>query len=246
MRRLRWIGVGCLLFGVALGAGPAIAQRNEMPTGYPQSLEGDLQKLLVIVRETGPSPSLLVRLSETYFDIADDLQTDKSQRLETYEAGAKAAKQAYELDDSNADAHFLHAVNLGSAEQLRGVTNAAMVVGEIKRCAQRTIELNPRHAQALQFMGGLLIDLPWFLGGDEKQAQQYLERAVAADTSYTKAHLLLAKLYKKQSRLDEARTHLEAVVRAEHPRYRYTWERQYKPEAERLLREWERSGSAKP
>jgi tetratricopeptide (TPR) repeat protein len=208
-----------------------------MPAGYPQSIEADLHALLGRLREGRPSPELLVRVSSTYFDLADDLLTDEHKRREAYEAGAKAAERAFKLDDSNADAHFFHAVNLGSAERLKGIANAAMVVKEIKHCAQRAIDLNPKHAQALQMMGGLLIELPWILGGDEKKAQQYLERAVAADGNYTNAHLLLAKLYVKQDRIAEARTHLDAVVHAEHPRYRYTWERKYKPEAERLLRE---------
>jgi tetratricopeptide (TPR) repeat protein len=214
---------------------PALAQRNEMPSGYPQSLESDLQGLLARVRERTPSPALLVRLAETYFDIADDLLTDESRRLEAYKAGAQAAQQALDLDESNADAHFFHAINLGSAARLKGVTNAAFVVKEMKQCAMRAVELNPRHAQALQMLGGMLMELPWFLGGDEKKAQEYLERAIAADGNYTKARLLLAKLYRKQGRIEEAKRQLEAVVHAERPHYAYTWARAYKPEAERLL-----------
>jgi|GEM_PF-2461387 len=37
--------------------------------------------------------------------------------------------------------------------------------------------------------------------------------------------------------IDEARQQLESMIRAEYPRYRYAWERTYKPEAERLLSE---------
>lgn len=225
------------MMGIVAGVAPAFAQRNEMPPGYPQSLETDLQALLVTVREETPSPGLLVRLAETYFDLADDLLQDTAKRLAAYEAGAEAAKRAFELDESNADAHFFHAVNVGSAERLKGVTNAAMAVKELKHCAMRAIELNPRHAQALQMMGGMLMELPWFLGGDDKRAQDYLERAIAVDGNYTKARLLLAKLYKKQGRLDDARRQLEAVIHAERPHYAYTWAREYKPQAERMLRE---------
>jgi tetratricopeptide (TPR) repeat protein len=112
-----------------------------------------------------------------------------------------------------------------------------MVVKEMKQCAQRAINLNPKHPQALQLMGALLIELPWILGGDEQKAQEYLERAIAADGNYTKARILIAKLYKKQGRIEEARKQLEAVIRTDRPHYRYAWERQYKPEAESLLRE---------
>ena len=68
-------------------------------------------------------------------------------------------------------------------------------------------------------MGGLLMELPWFLGGDEKKAQQYLERAIASDGNFTNARLLLAKLYNKQGRADDAKRQLEAVLHAENPHY---------------------------
>lgn len=227
----------CFAFSFSIGIDPASAQRDEMPPGYPQSLETHLQLLLSRLREGKPSPELLVHVSSTYFDVADDLLTNEKKRRDAYEAGAKAAEQAFMLDDTNADAHFFHAVNLGSAARIKGVANGAMVVKEMKECTQRAIDLNPKHAQALQLMGALLLELPWFLGGDEKKAQEYLERAIAADGDFTKARILVAKLYRKQGRIDEARKELEAVTRADRPHYRYAWERQYKPEAERLLRE---------
>jgi hypothetical protein len=59
-------------------------------------------------RAAGP-PVLDVR------DLADKWLKDETTRFEAYEAGAKAAKQAWET----ANAHFLHAVNLGSAAMRR-------------------------------------------------------------------------------------------------------------------------------
>lgn len=242
MKQIRGIIVSVVLAGVVLGITQAHAQRNEMPAGYPQSLEADLASLLGRLSDGNVSSGLLVQLASTYFDLADDLLTDEKKRRTAYEAGAKAAKQAFELDESNADAHFFHAANLGSAERLRGITNAAMVVKEIKHCAMRAIELNPKHAQALQMMGGLLMELPWFLGGDEKKAQEYLERAIAADGNFTNARILVAKIYKKQGKVDDAKRQLESVIQADAPRYRYAWERTYKPEAERLLKEMAGAG----
>lgn len=237
MNRIESIVIGLLLGWVLVAAGQVGAQRNEMPVGYPQTLERDLQALLERVREGKPSPSLLVKLSETYFDLADDLLTDEIKRLAAYDAGADAAKQAFEMDDRLADAHFFHALNIGSAARLRGVTNAAFAVKEIKYCAQRAIELDPQHSQALQMMGGLLMEIPWILGGSDKKAQDYLERSVAADGRYANARIMLAKLYLKQGRREEGKKQLEAVLHFDRPHYRYTWERKYKAEAERMLKE---------
>jgi hypothetical protein len=231
------IAASLFVCGAFITSDHASAQRNEMPPGYPQSLEKDLQALLDRVDKGKPSLEVLVRLAETYFDVADDLLTDKTKRLAAYEAGAKVAKQAFELDETNADAHYFHAVNIGSAARLQGVTNAALTVSTIKHCALRAIELDPNHSLALQMMGGLMMELPWFLGGSEKKAQEYLERAIAADGNFANARMMLATLYEKQGRVEETRHQLAAVVQAEHPHYRYAWERKYKPEAERMLRE---------
>lgn len=236
---VRWVMAALATFACAISGADVFAQRDEIPAGYPQSLESGLQALLDRLRQGDSSPRLLVGLAEIYMNLADDLLTDEGKRRATYEAGAKAAKQAFELDESNADAHFLHAANLGSAERLRGLANAALAIKEITRHAQRAIELNPKHAQALQMMGGLFLELPWFLGGDEKKAQEYLERAVAADGNFTNARLLLAKLHQKQDQIEDAKKQLEAVIHAEHPHYPYTWARKFKPEAERLLKQME-------
>lgn len=228
--------------GLCLVFGDVLAQRGETPAGYPQSIEPELQALLVRLRQEPSSAELLVKVASTYFDLGDDLLTEKAQRQAAYEEGAKAAQKAFELDDTNADAYFFRAVNLGNAARLQGATSGALVVNELKSCLERAIELNPKHAQALQMMGGMLLELPWFLGGSEKKAQEYLERAIAADGNYVNARIVVAKLYTKQGRTEDARKQLTAVIQAERPHYRYTWERKYKPEAERLLKELKATG----
>jgi hypothetical protein len=110
--------------GKISGTGQAFAQRNEVPAGYPQSLEPASQALLGRLHEGNPSPGLLVRLAEAYFDLADDLLTDEAKRRAAYEAGAMAAKQAIELDESNADAHFFHLSFMASLCQWRGTPPA--------------------------------------------------------------------------------------------------------------------------
>lgn len=243
MNKIIGIVVSVAALGTFIGFGEVLAQRDEISVGYPQSIEPELQTLLGRMRNEPSSPELLVKVASTYFDLADDFLTDKVKRQAAYEEGAKAAKQAFQLNESNADAHFFHAVNLGNAARLQGMTNGALVVNELKSCLKRAIEINPKHAQALQMMGGMLLDLPGFLGGSEKKAQDYFERAIAADGNYANARILVAKLYRKQGRIEDARMQLEAVIQAERPHYRYTWERKYKPEAEQILKELTRTSS---
>lgn len=213
---------------------------DTIPAGYPQSLHRTVQERLAQQAQAPRDPARLIALAEAYQDLADDALTDEQQRQTAYEAGADAARRALAIDERNADAHFLYATTMGSAERLRGLSNAALSVGDIKTHVTRAIELNPTHAPALQFMGGLLAELPWFLGGNDREAMAYLQRAIAADPNYTNASLLLAKLYLKNHREAEAHKALEFVRDAEHPHFPYTWERTFKPEALRLLQDLER------
>jgi cytochrome c-type biogenesis protein CcmH/NrfG len=71
------------------------------------------------------------------------------------------------------------------------------------------------------------------------EAERYFHRAIQADARYTNARLLLAKLYLKQGRVQEAREQLNGVLTVVNPHYPYHWRRTFKPEAERLLQSLE-------
>ncbi len=232
----RWPAALLLGLAVLSAAGSASAQRDAIPSDYPHSLMRDLAALLAALDRDPSDVNLLTRLADLYLNIADDLYTDAQDRLAAYEEGARTAERAIELREANADAHFLYAAALGSAARLKGPASAALVLRNVKRHVAGAIELRPDHAPALQMMGGLLAELPRFLGGDPEAAERYLMRAIAADGDYTNARILLAKLYLKQGRVDAARLQLRAVVGAAHPHYPYAWARRFKPEAERLLK----------
>lgn len=84
MNRAIWILWSLVSLDIVLtGTGLALAQRDEMPVGYPQSVEPELQALLGRLRSEPPSPELLVKVASTYFDLADDFLTDKVKRQAT-------------------------------------------------------------------------------------------------------------------------------------------------------------------
>lgn len=223
---------------VIVCACPTQAEHAGTPPNYPQSIDESLAALLIQRRTSEEDLDLLLKLSDEYLDAGDDLYTDEAKRRSVYREGARLAKRAIELQETNAHAHFLYAAHLGNERRLAGHTAAMRALREIKSHLMRAIALDPQHPRALQFMGGLLAELPWFLGGNDKAAQGYLERAVAVDGNYTNARLLLAKLYLKEHRVTDARVQIEAVIRTDAPHYRHHWTHRTKPEAERLLRQW--------
>jgi hypothetical protein len=199
----------------------------------PAIVEAEIKALLNQQSERPADHAVLLRLSERYLDLGDEL-TDDIKRREAYEAGAATAKRALELQENNAQAHYLYAANLGSAVRLTGVMAGAVTVNEIKRHVRRALALRDHHAPSLHMMGMLLEELPWILGGDRKAALQYLEAAVSADSEYLHARLDLAKAYLKRNDPKQAARHLAVLADAglRHPEGRA---RRYVDEGRQLL-----------
>lgn len=216
------------------------AQSEDGSPGYPQSLQKDLETWIARERNDPANPDVLVHLAEIYLNAGDDLFVEHEKRVEAYEQGAAAAKRLWKQAPQRADAHFLYAANLGSLSQIKGLTYGALTLDEIRRHLEWTLLLDPRHAQALQFLGGLYAELPWMLGGDEGQAQEYLKRAIQIDENYTNARILLAKLLIKNDRIPEAKHHLSSVIHAKDPHYRYSWVKTFRPQAQKMLSDLER------
>jgi tetratricopeptide (TPR) repeat protein len=239
--RVRPRAVGGVVVALSLAAAAEAAafvssQPDTLPADYPASLERERQRLRDAAGHTGSERQRLLRLADVHLNMGDDLHRDADRRRAAYEEGARLAARALELHEPSADAHFLYAANLGSAARLRGVAAGSVgVIRDVRRHLERAIALDPRHAPALQLMGGLLAELPWYLGGDAARARGYLDRAVAVDGNFTNARLLLAKLLIRQGQPELARHQLLAVIHATRPHFPYTWARWFRPEAERLL-----------
>lgn len=220
-----------LLF--AMGDVVSADTTGDAPAGPP--LQATLKQLLGQKAEHVSDPDFLVRLADVYLDLGDSLVGDQSKRKAAYEEGAKAAREAIDIQERNADAHYLYAANLGSSAQLTGLMASALTVQELKRHIDRAIALHPTHAAALHMKGMILEELPWVLGGDAEGALAHLRRAVAANPSYVHARLDLAKAYMKRKDPSAARKELDAILSRPLSAAASANERRHRDEAQRLL-----------
>ncbi len=223
----------CIL--LLLPALPASAQPPAPPPDYPQSLEKDLKKLLEAQAQDSSDPRLLIQLAGLYLEMGEELYTEKAPKLAAFDEGARMAKRALELDENNAEAHYLYAANLGSAADTKGVAASLLALDEIKSHARRALELQKDHVAALHMAGMMLEELPQFMGGNRAVALDYLKRAVTLDPNYSHGRLDLAKMYLKRRDPESAKRELQAILNMENPSDAYAWARRYRPEAERLL-----------
>lgn len=208
----RRVTVHIILPIVLLAMGHAVSADPTGDASAGPSLQSQLNQMLAQKSEHASDPDFLVRLADVYLDIGDSLIGDQPNRKAAYEEGAKAAREAIEVQERNAEAHYLYAANLGSSAQLTGLMASALTVQELKRHVDRALALQPNHAAALHMKGMLLEELPWVLGGDAEGALTHLRRAVAANPNYLHARLDLAKAYMKRKDPAAARKELDAIL----------------------------------
>jgi Flp pilus assembly protein TadD len=216
-------------------ATPAASESPALPADYPQSLERDLKAAREALQQTPSDPKLLIKLAAIYLDLGEDLYTDKAQKLAAFEEGARQAKAALELQEADAEAHYLYAANLGSASEVKGMAASLLALDEIKKHAARALALRKDYVPALHMAGMMLEELPQFMGGNKTIALDYVKRAVALAPNYSHARLDLAKMYLQRKDQDAAKRELVAVMNMDQPSDPYPWARKYRPEAERLL-----------
>lgn len=223
-----------ILFLVGLSISLAKAEQP-VTSDHTRALEGELQALLANQAPASSDPQILVHLADLYLDLGDDAYSEETKRRAAYDEGARLARRAIDLDESNADAHYLYAANLGSAAQLKRVMASVFTIRDLKKHVRRALELNPNHAPALHMMGMMLEELPWVLGGDADAALTYLNKAVTADPDYTHARLDLGKAYIKRENVAAARRELNTILSQPPPRDQSASEQRYRQEARQLL-----------
>lgn len=218
-----------------MGAGLLLSMQSAHSLSHAtQALEETIQAVLDEKAHHSSDPTILLRLADLYLDLGDE-HTDVAKRLAAYGEGARFARQALDLQEQNAHAHYLYAANLGSAAQVKGVMASALTITELKTHVRRALELKPDHSAALHMMGMMLDELPWFLGGDAVAALTYLKRATITDPSYVHARLDLARAYLKRRDLGEARRELGIILGGASSSISSDSDRRYREEASTLL-----------
>ena len=129
---------------------------------------------------------------------------DEASRRRAYEIASQEADEAVELLPDNADARFTQFGAEGRLAQMRGMAAIALALPGLNDQLKKVLELNPNHASALAARGGMLMKLPWLLGGDKAEGVRILEHAVALNPTGARAHLELAQAYEIVGRDPEA------------------------------------------
>ncbi len=177
----------------------------------------------------------LILLAWLHLSWADLRAAAPEEKLAGYERGRDVAKLAVELAPRNPEAHLWYAANLGRWATTKGKLRAAFLLGTIREAIETALTLAPNSAPALALAGSFYFETPGLLGGDLTRAEAYQRKALAADPSFTRARVELARCLIEQRRYAEARRELRRVLDESRPSYRADWVVKHRPAAERLL-----------
>ena len=181
---------------------------------------------------------ILWRKSHRCFERGYALEKN-SRKKEWYEKGEKLAKFAIEKNPDNPEAHFWFALNKGSVGKLNGVLNSLFMVDDLKKEAQKVIELDPDHAGAHMLLGEVYKSLPGLFGGDKKKAIEEFKTAIYKDSLFTAVYIMLAKTYRDVGDTEKAKEIAYKLLSFKRSRDIRRLELYDKKDAEKLLKEIE-------
>lgn len=133
-------------------------------------------------------------------------------RKATLDRAVALAERAVQLDEDNAEGHYLLFCIVGRLTEMQNPLRQAMALPRLWREVDRTIQLDPQHARGLSGKAEMLYRLPQLLGGDLSEAEAYARRSLAADDTYWRAHIVLARVLIARGRPAEAEAALRALV----------------------------------
>jgi len=181
----------------------------------------------------------LYEFSKVHYIFGDKAAT-KKEKLEYYQPGVAWGRKAIKADDHSAWAHFWFMVNLGRIGQTKGVLNSLGMVPDIKREINRTLELDPNHAGAMDARAMLYYELPPLFGGDLNKSLLALNRGIELDSNYTILYVDMAKVQIKKKDYAQARWFLNRCLAVLNPTYPADFAIDDKPDAEKLLKDIEK------
>lgn len=124
-------------------------------------------------------------------------ENDKKARI--FSEGRDAGLAAIKLNPNCAACHFWTAINMALYGDAVGAVKMLSSVSKIEEHLNESIKLDPKYANAgaYRLLGIIKQKLPGILGGSNKKAREYFEKAIETCKDEPLNYLMLATLYRE-------------------------------------------------
>jgi hypothetical protein len=150
------------------------------------------------------------RLAELHLNFGT-VQTVKAEKLESFRQGQESALKAIEINPNGPEGHYFYAVNLGSQIEIDGVMKNIFKIQKLFGEINTTLKLNPSYAPALVVKARMMADLPGIIGGSDKKAEEFFQKALACGPHCESAYVEYSTFLLHKHRLDEVDALLDKV-----------------------------------
>src|ERR1051326_3112598 len=154
------------------------------------------------------------KLARAAFYVGDHTDNN-SERDDMFREGTEAAKAAVTLQPNKADGHFWLGANYGGAaahSTLAGLSSFRDIKNEMDAVVK--IDDSYENYSVYLGLGRLYLEAPQMLGGDSKQAIEYLQKGLKMNPNHTMMRAELAQAYIATNRKGEAKKEIDAVLAA--------------------------------
>lgn len=119
---------------------------------------------------------------------------DSQTRQEHFNRGRELAEKAVKLDNQSAEAHFALFCSIGERMRSNGeVLFSVFEYGRMMDALDQTLQLNPKHTDALSSKGTILIEVPRLLGGDPEKGEAMLRKVINDAPDSINARMVVAR-----------------------------------------------------
>lgn len=164
---------------------------------------------------------LLSRIWLTYGHFIRDNSSEE--KWNRFKKGSEIAQKAIKLTPQNPNAYFYYVANEASLAKSKGIFGSVFLVKRLKKGVNKVLELNPNHIEGIALKGAILNSIPGILGGNVKEAESLLRKALELDPHLTSTKIFLAKNMYKQELYNEAKTLFNEVLQEKSPTLRCDW-----------------------